>query len=79
MAWRPSVDCDFCELLSMTLQPCKVRFSALLLAAHSGQQRASRTEQDRLRFASIINGVFGYGKLVLHPFSGILCPPPIHH
>ena len=60
----------------MTLEPCKVGFQRLPVATHSGQQRASRTEQDRPRFASIMHGIFGYGKLVLHPFSGSLWAPP---
>ena len=67
-----SLASDFCELLSMTLELWEVRFSALLLAAHSGQQRASRTEQNQLRLDSLDNGSFGYGQLVLHPFYGAL-------
>ena len=50
----------------MTLEPCKVGFQRLPAATHGGQQKASRTEQDRPRLASIINGVFGYGQLALH-------------
>ena len=50
----------------MTLEPCKVGFQRLPAATHGGQQRASRTEQDRPRLASIIDGVFGYGQLALH-------------
>ena len=57
---------DFCELFSMTLEPCKVGFQRLPAATHGGQQKASRTEQDRPRLASIVNGVFGYGQLALH-------------
>ena len=57
---------DFCELFSMTLEPCEVGFQRLPAATHGGQQRASRTEQDRPRFASIINGVFGWEQFVLH-------------
>ena len=50
----------------MTLEPCEVGFQRLPAATHGGQQRASRTEQDRPRFASIINGVFGWEQFVLH-------------
>ena len=57
---------DFCELFSMTLEPCEVGFQRLHVATHSGQQRASGTERNRPRLASIINGVFGYGQLALH-------------
>ena len=57
---------DLRELFSTTLKPCEVGFHPLPAATHGGQQRASRTEQDRPRFASIINGVFGWEQFVLH-------------
>ena len=72
MAWRPSVGCDFCELFSRKREPCDMLFQPLPLTTHSGQQKASRTEQHRLRLESIDNGIFGSGNLVLHPFYGIL-------
>ena len=50
----------------MTLEPCEVHFQRLPAATHGGQQKASRTEQDRPRLASIIDGVFGWEQFVLH-------------
>ena len=47
-------------------------FQPLPLTTHSGQQKASRTERNRLRLESIDNGIFGWLHLVLHLFYGIL-------
>ena len=59
----------------MTLEPCEVGFQRLPAATHGGQQKASRTEQDRPRLASIVNGVFGYGQLALHAlYLSLLAP-----
>ena len=70
-----SLASDFCELLSMTLEPCEVGFHPLPAATHGGQQRASRTEQNRPRLAPIIDGVFGYGHLDLHAlYLNLLAP-----
>ena len=59
----------------MTLEPCKVRFQRLPAATHGGQQRASGTERNRPRFASIIDGNFGYGQLAPHAlYLSLLAP-----
>ena len=70
-----SLASDFCELLSMTLEPCEVGFPPLRAATHGGQQRASDPKRNRPRFASIIDGNFGYGQLAPHPFFLPLLAP----
>ena len=66
---------DFCELFSMTLEPCKVGFQRLPAATHGGQQRASGAERNRPRFASIMNGIFGWLRWAPHPFFLPLLAP----
>ena len=70
---------NLCELFSITLEPCEVGFQAPPAAGSGGKERASRTEQNRPRLASIINGNFGYDHLAPHPFFWILLAPQIQH
>ena len=58
---------DFCELLSMMLEPCEVGFQAPPSAGSGGQHEASGSERVPPRLASIFNYIFGDDHLAPHP------------